>query len=230
MPTEDEAWTSDCFAEDLAAVMAEFNVKRPILLGWSVVSSFILGHKLLTFSSFRSYGCTPAVDVVQKFGPHYLRALIYVGGLPFTQANHIVTDWQRNSIRRLLKQPNPDAYQNALHENVINAFLKPEVIPKEVIETWVKVRSAQTIEVYRQVLRRQQNTSRLWEEGGTVLPILIIHGQSDQICDHDASINDAKKHFKKVDVESWPGVGHMPHVERITEFNRVVGSWVEKVL
>ncbi|KIJ46885.1 hypothetical protein M422DRAFT_29072 [Sphaerobolus stellatus SS14] len=209
-PLEPAAWTSERFAEDFHAVMSIFRVNKPILVGWS-------------------YGCTPAVDLATKFGPNYLRALVYVGGLPYTHAGHIVTDVQRSDVRSLLRQPNQNAFQEARGSNLRKTFGDPDSIPVTIYEQWAKATSMQPQAVFLEVLRRKQDTTHLWEQCGPILPLLVIHGQADRICDHDAAIKEARLKFKNVDIESWPSVGHAPFLENKEKFNSVITSWVAKV-
>ncbi|KAF8524150.1 Alpha/Beta hydrolase protein [Hysterangium stoloniferum] len=209
-PLDLTAWRSDRFAEDFYVVASAFKLNRPILVGWS-------------------YGCTPAVDVVNRFGAEFLGGIVYIGGLPYTSANHIVTASQKVAITGLLKHNDPEDYRLALPDYIKHVVNNPDAIPSEIHQSWTTTMASQPLAVFRRVLRREQDVGRFWERAGPVLPLLVIHGQRDNICDHDAAIAEARSKFQRVDIESWPDVGHAPFLERPQLFNAVVLVWVQKV-
>jgi pimeloyl-ACP methyl ester carboxylesterase len=169
------------------------------------------------------------VDVVNLFGPKYLSGVIYVGGLPYTNANHIVTASQKLAITALLKHGDHEGYLLALPDYIKHTFIDPDLIPSEIHRAWSGTMALQPVAVLRRVLRREQDIGRYWEQAGPVLPLLIIHGQRDNVCDHDIAISEARSMFQKVDIESWPDTGHAPFLERSQLFNDVLLVWVQKV-
>lgn len=178
----------------------------------------------------RSYGCTPAVDIVNSFGPNYLSGIIYIGALPYTNAPHIVTKWQMSASLKIQQHAeDPVAFRQVLAEYLKDTFISPDSLPVEDQQAWLAVMLTQPRPILPRVLRRKQDKSRFWSECGMILPLLVIHGQMDNVCSHDALVAEARAKFTNVEVESWPGVGHVPFIEKFEKFNDVVLSWVEKV-
>jgi pimeloyl-ACP methyl ester carboxylesterase len=178
----------------------------------------------------RSYGSTCAVDIVTAFGPSYLSGIIYIGALVYTHAHHIVTAWQSARIKKLLSYSESDVQAELVREEIVNGlFADTSTIPLEKRQALVAAMGVQPHAVLRRVLRREQDMTRFWSEGAPIIPLLVIHGRQDQICDHDALIAEATSRFRNVEVESWEGVGHTPMLERTDQFNNTVVRWVSKV-
>jgi len=208
-PLDAESWNSQRFAEDFDAVVAAFNLKRPVLVGWS-------------------YGSTIVIDIVNNFGPSYLSGVIFVGALVYTDALHIVTPWQSLTIADLLKHSDMATYPQAIDGYGKAFFANPESISDGTRQAWTDVMLTQSRPVLRHALRRRQDKDKFWNVRGLNIPLLVIHGREDRICDHDALVAEARSRFRNVEVESWVGVGHAPFLERVELFNETIVRWVEK--
>jgi non-heme chloroperoxidase len=193
------------WADDVAAVLDQLAVERPVLVGWSY-GGFVIGDYLRAYGE----GSIAGIDLVgaavrlspptfEHIGPGFLENAPE-GCVPDLATN--IAAIQR-FLRRSTVRPLPDeAWNTALSWNM--------AVPPEVRGALIARRVDGD-----DVLRR------------LTVPVLVTHGRQDEII-----LPSMAEHVLDVcptAVASWyDGVGHMPFLEDAERFNRELADFVAR--
>ena len=197
-PAEIDQYTDgDKWADDIAAVIDQLALDRPILVGWSyggfIISDYVRrnGQRKIAGINF----VAAAVVLDQKafgtlVGPDFLE------NAPAACQDDLPTNIA--ALRRLLracvvKPLSDDDFEEIL---AVNMVVKPVV------------RGA--------LLQRELDFASLLE--GITVPVLVTHGRSDTLV-LPAMADYILNHCKTAEVSWYEGVGHAPFLEEPLSFN-----------
>jgi pimeloyl-ACP methyl ester carboxylesterase len=198
--TDERLW-----ADDLAAVLDQLAVERPVLVGWSY-GGFVVGDYL------RAYG-EAAIAGIDLVG-----AAVRLSPPTF---EHIGPGFLENA---------PEACVPDLGTNIaaVQRFLRRctvRALPDELRDAALAWTMAVPPEVRGALITRQVDSDDVFRR--LTVPVLVTHGRQDEII-----LPSMAEHVLDVcppAVASWyDGVGHMPFVEDAGRFNRELTAFVER--
>ena len=197
-PVQVEQYTDgDKWADDIAAVIDELALDRPILVGWSyggyIISDYVRrnGQEKIAGINF--------VDAAVVLGPQAFGALLGPGFLdnaPGACQDDLPTSIAaiRRFLRACIVKPiSQDDFEQILAFNMV---VRPSV------------RSAMT--------QRELDFASLLQ--GITVPVLVTHGRSDTVV-LPAMADYILKHCKSAEASWFEGVGHAPFLEEPLRFN-----------
>jgi pimeloyl-ACP methyl ester carboxylesterase len=193
------------WADDLAAVIDQTRLERPVLVGWS-------------------YGGFIVTDYVRAYGDAGIAGLNLVGAavlLSPPSFDHIGPGMLENV-------QDACASDLAASSDAIRRFLRRCTARPLDDEAWTAAlcwNMAVPPEVRGAVLARQINADDVLAR--LSVPVLVTHGRADEII--LPSMADHTLEVCQTAVPSWyEGVGHMPFVEDAERFNRELAAFTKK--
>ena len=187
------------FSDDVHGVMEAFNLRRPVLVGWSyagrIVSDYVTAHGTKCIAGI-NYVCARTKDDVAYNGP----GTDLLGGMIH---NDLATNIRatRGFIRACYeKQPNPEDFETALAYNML--------VPPGI---------------------RRAHLSRPASDGSILakldVPVLVTQGSEDKLVlkglgEFTAAVIPGAR------LSMYEAVGHSPFVEDAPRFNRELAGFV----
>jgi non-heme chloroperoxidase len=207
-PLEAEHYTEGKFwADDLAAIIDELRLDRPVLVGWSY-GSFVICDYLRTHGAERIAGIE-FVEGVVKLNQAAFGTLIGPGILDHfadATADDLPTNiWaMRGFIKACLARPLPaDDFETALCWNiVVPARVRAALFAREIDDDDV----LRTLDV----------------------PLLVTHGRADSVV-LPAMAEHVLATCPTADASWYDGVGHVPFLEEPERFNRELAAFTRRV-
>ncbi|EIM90674.1 alpha/beta-hydrolase [Stereum hirsutum FP-91666 SS1] len=211
-PNTPEAYESKRFAEDFEAVVDAFELKRPILAGWSM-------------------GAAVATDVCAHLPPSTLSGIIYLAGVPSTGLE----------IAQMAAPPLMDALPGLISTDAVWAFRSSALIfteklfanPQDVPYALKCMYLGHSLspEIMGLSLARQMEVENLWKAGGEGLPLLSIQGTEDQHRKGAQKDVDEmmKPHFKDYEMVWLNGRGHALYYEAPDEIVDLMIRFAKRV-
>jgi non-heme chloroperoxidase len=197
-PEEVNQYTDgDKWADDIAAVIDELSLHRPVLVGWSY-GGYIISDYLCRKGEGKIAGIN-FVDAAVVLGPKAFGNLLGPGFLenaPGACQHDLATNIAaiRKFLRACIVKPiSQDDFEEILAFNMV---VKPNV------------RGA--------MAQRELDFASLLE--GIAVPVLVTHGLSDSVV-LPAMAEYILKHCKTAQASWFDGVGHAPFVEEPLRFN-----------
>jgi non-heme chloroperoxidase len=193
----DQYTDGDKWADDIAAVIDELGLDRPILVGWSY-GGYIISDYVRRKGQGKIAGIN-FVDAAVVLGPKAFGALLGPGFLdnaPGACQDDLPTNLAaiRRFLRACIVKPiSQDDFEEILAFNMV---VKPSV------------RGAMT--------QRELDFAPLLE--GITVPVLVTHGRSDTVV-LPAMADFILKHCKTAEASWFDGVGHAPFLEDPLRFN-----------
>jgi non-heme chloroperoxidase len=205
-PLEAEQYVDgDKWADDVAAIIDQLTLDRPILVGWS-------------------YGGFVISDYVRKHGQDKIAGINFVGAavvLGEKASLFIGPGFQENA---------PPACEADLPTNIaaIRRFLRAFFV-KPVSEDDFEVALAFNMIVHPQVraflIQRELDFTPIL--ASIEVPVLVSHGRSDSLA-LPAMADLITEHCKTAETSWYDGVGHAPFLEDPERFNRELVNFVRK--
>jgi non-heme chloroperoxidase len=199
-PFDNEKYSNDrAWADELAAVIAAAEMKRPALVGWSYAGRVITDY-VRSYGSDRIAGINFVAAVTKSDGALFGPGAAHIAGM---MSDDLATNIA--STRAFLRacferQPSADEYETMLAFNM--------VIPARVRDA-VRSRSANPGDVLARL----------------TLPVLVTHGTHDQLILPGmgeftaAAVPNAR-------LSIYDGIGHAPFFEDAPRFNRELAAFV----
>ncbi|KAF9447133.1 alpha/beta-hydrolase [Macrolepiota fuliginosa MF-IS2] len=213
-PSADEGWASERFAEDFGAVVDAFKLEKPIVAGWSL-------------------GATHLVDILSAYPVDYLRGIINISGITYiddTVLDRFGTPGSLEWIGQMAGSPNVEEFQ-AGAVNFIDGCCR--TLPYEVRRACLGNIMTQPQSIILRSLTRKQNVETFGNVGRTMLPCLVIYGDSDElIAVH--KLPEYHKEWRNVTVEVVEGGSHVPWSKTAERpaalFKEKALRWVDSVM
>ena len=190
------------FADDVHCVMEAFNLKRPVLVGWSyagrIVSDYVTAHGTKRIAGI-NYVCARTKNDMAFNGP----GTDLLGGMIH---NDLATNIRatRGFIRACYeKQPNPEDFETALAYNML--------VPPSI---------------------RRAHLSRPASDGSILakldVPVLVTQGSEDKLVlkglgEFTAAVVPGAR------LSMYESIGHSPFVEDTSRFNRELMEFVRNI-
>ncbi|NMO50093.1 alpha/beta hydrolase [Actinoplanes sp. TBRC 11911] len=197
---------SDRWADDVNAVLAELDLERPILCGWSY-GGIVIGDYLRSYGA-GALGGVVLVAATSRMGDSAMRFLgpEFAGCLPGLLATDVAESMRAvESFVRLCRErePGPDEFYRVLGYTA--------VVPPAVREA---------------LLSRTIDHDDLYAD--LDLPVLIVHGTLDRVIlpamsEHLAAL------IPNATASYYEGVGHTPFREDATRFNEELRAFAAKI-
>jgi non-heme chloroperoxidase len=198
VPAETDQYTDgDKWADDIAAVIEQLALERPILVGWS-------------------YGGYIISDYVRKKGQgkiagiNFVAAAVVIGPKAF--GSLVGPGFLENA---------PGACQDDLPTNIvaIRRFLRACIVKPVSQDDFEEILAFNIVvkpNVRRALLQRELDFGSLLEE--ITVPVLVTHGRSDTVV-LPAMAEYILSHCKTAEASWYEGVGHAPFLEETLRFN-----------
>jgi non-heme chloroperoxidase len=206
-PLDPAAYTDErLWADDLAAVIEQTSLDRPVLVAWS-------------------YGGFIVADYVRAYGDAGIAGIDLVGGavlLRLASFDHIGPGFLDNAV---------DASAPDLRANIaaIRRFLRScttRPLPDELWNAALCWNMAAPAEVRGALIAREIDDTDIYSS--LAVPVLVTHGCQDMIV-----LPSMAKHVLAhcdTAVASWyDGVGHMPFIEETERFNLELAAFADRV-
>ena len=207
-PLEPEHYTNDrLWADDLAAIVDELRLERPVLVGWSY-GSLVICDYIRAYGQER-IGALDFVEAVVKMGETAFGTLIGPGFLDHfvgATADDLPTNIgaMRSFVRTCLVKPvSADDVETAMCWNIaVPAQIRAHLGARELD--------------YDDVLRALE------------VPLLVTQGRADTVvlpamAEHVLGI------CPTADASWYEGVGHVPHLEEPERFNRELAGLTRRI-
>ncbi|KAJ7773619.1 Alpha/Beta hydrolase protein [Mycena maculata] len=205
-PTDEASWESKRLAQDFDAVVEDFTLKRPFVLGWSLGATFI-------------------TDIL-SFKPHtYISGIIYVGALPYMGPTlaKVGSPACLVNLPPLTQTTNVDDYQAAA---IAFVELGHASLPYTFYLACLGSSMIQHREITVRLLSRTQDPTGLLAAGRDAgLPMLAIHGAKDRIIVRDETLK-AVEGWKNLTVVDIDDAEHFIWISQPERFREEVLKWV----
>ncbi|KAJ6583040.1 alpha/beta-hydrolase [Mycena vulgaris] len=210
-PSTAAAYESKLFADDFKTVMDAFELKKPVLAGWSM-------------------GAAVATDVVTHLPSGTLSGVIYLSGVPATSAvGEMAAPPLVAALPGLVSNESVSAYQAAAVIFTDRLFAHPESVPYAV--KCLHRGHSLTPEIMGLSLARPMIIDNLWRAGREGLPLLVVQGTLDGHREGSVKGVDEvmKPHFKNYEIIWLEDRGHALHYECPDEIAALLIKFTEKV-
>jgi pimeloyl-ACP methyl ester carboxylesterase len=207
-PLEPEHYTDGAlWADDVAAIIDQLQLERPVLVGWSY-GAFVICDYVRAYGA-EAIGAVAFVEGVVKLGEAAFGTFIGPGFLDHfahATADDLPTNiWaMRAFVRACLIKPVPaDAYETALCWNIaVPARIRANLAAREIDDD--------------DVLRALD------------VPLLVTQGRADVVV-LPAMAEHILATCPSAAASWYDGVGHAPHLEEPERFNRELAGFVRQV-
>jgi non-heme chloroperoxidase len=198
--TDERLW-----ADDVAAVIEQTNLDRPVLVAWS-------------------YGGFIAADYVRAYGGTGIAGIDLVGAAVLLRPpsfDHIGPGFLENA---------PDASGPDLRTNIaaIRRFLRSctaRPLPDEVWSAALCWNMAVPSEIRGALLARQIDATDIYSR--LSVPVLVTHGRQDTIV-LPSMAEHVLGHCNAATASWYDAVGHMPFIEETERFNLELAAFVDR--
>lgn len=195
------------WADDLASVIAQLRLERPVLVGWSY-GGLVIGDYL------RKYGedSVAGIDLVASAVALHREAFGSLIGPGFLENAPPACD--------------PDL---AISIPAIRRFLRAclaRPVPQELFETLLAFNMVVPARVRAALIQRQLDFGPELEQ--CRLPVLVTHGMADTVV-LPAMAAYALERCRTAEASWYEGVGHAPFLEAPERFNRELAAFARRV-
>ncbi|TRM64730.1 Alpha/Beta hydrolase protein [Schizophyllum amplum] len=211
MPETMEGHASKLYADDFAAVCAEFKLKKPVFGGWSL-------------------GGTIVTDVCEHIGADALGGVILIAAVPFlSMLPKVVSPQILGYIPGILEKSDVKKSRQTAVEFGKTLFLDAESIPFATRLAWMGSILLQPPETSGLVVSRTQNEAKFLEAGKSGLKVMCIHGEQDvQRTSGMAVVEQLRPYYSNVKVVAIDQSGHSVFYEKPAETNKAFLEFVKE--
>ncbi|EIM83207.1 alpha/beta-hydrolase [Stereum hirsutum FP-91666 SS1] len=214
-PEASEGYTTDLYAEDFLAVMKQFNVVKPLFIGWSL-------------------GFTIAADIMANLPSNTLFGLVSMAGLPYMEMLPDVAS--KTTLQYAGAMTNKENFRGAVEACMSVAdlpFAKPEEVPFDIRCAWLGTILLPSVAVRGNYFSRKQDPTKLVEAAGQGLPLCVISGTADQVVYPKVALEELQSRFTDITLYEIEGAGHAVFydaaeevVDHVVSFARRIGFTV----
>ncbi|VDB86522.1 unnamed protein product [Peniophora sp. CBMAI 1063] len=212
-PQASGAYASEKFAQDFSAVAQAYGLRRPVFVGWSL-------------------GATVIADIAAYLPPQSISGAVYLSALPYTSmVTRVVPKPVLETIRRFHRKDDAASFVSAKMPFINGCFAQADQVPAELRCLWAGGTLASTPHDLESAFNRPQDPTALLEIAQKgLLPLLVLHGDSDAII-------EAKSLVREVEAMAWKGasivllegVGHAPFYESTESVMTHIGELAKRV-
>ena len=198
-PLEPEHYTaSELWADDVAAIIDELRLDRPVLVGWS-------------------YGAFVACDYLRAHGQDRVAAINFVGGAVRLDQATIGTLYGPGFLDYFADLTADDLPTNirAIGDFLRGCFVKP--LSDEDIETAICFNMVVPASIRANLVAREIDDDDVL--GALAIPVLVTHGRADSVV-LPAMAEHLLTMCPTAEASWYEGVGHGPQLEEPERFNR----------
>ena len=198
-PLEPEHYTaSELWADDVAAIIDELRLDRPVLVGWS-------------------YGAFVTCDYLRAHGQERVAAINFVGGAVRLDQATIGTLYGPAFLDHFADLTADDLPTNirAIGPFLRGCFVKP--LSDEDIETAMCFNMVVPAPIRANLVAREIDEDDVL--GALAIPVLVTHGRADSVV-MPAMAEHVLTTCPTAEASWYEGVGHGPHLEEPERFNR----------
>ncbi|KAH8114077.1 alpha/beta-hydrolase [Phellopilus nigrolimitatus] len=215
-PDSIDGYASKLYADDFAEVMKAFGLRKPVVVGWSVL-----------FSSLS----TVIADIAAHLPASTLSGAVYLSALPYIGPimQRVGTPLILGMLPGLLNKEDTTVYVKTAHAFADSLFLKPSAVPWETRCLWLGMTACQLPTHRSFALSRPQDPTKLHELGRNGFPLLVLNGTKDSQVDGDAVVEEMKPYFKEMEVYVVEDGSHASFYESEQEVMGKIMEFVRKV-
>ena len=208
-PSDPESYrSSQLWADDLAAVIAQQELGNPILVGWSWAGFIIMNY-------------------VRHYGIEEIAALNLVGANTSLQGPVPPPPPKPGqSMAWLGQMSSPDIAKNLAGVTTFIDLVTVEPLPPEVRHTNIVLNMMTPHYVRNAMLGYPANNGDLANK--LTLPVLVTHGTEDLIVSYDGAAAILQV-LPKGALSTYENIGHAPFLEDSARFNRELADFVRSV-
>ncbi|MGB8266162.1 MAG: alpha/beta hydrolase [Candidatus Velthaea sp.] len=208
-PADPRAYSeSQRWADDVAVVIRDLELRTPILIGWS-------------------YGGYVIADYLRLYGQDAIAGVVLAGGVSLrgVPPGERFSDPALRHVWRQLMNPDDAVALPGFVAFAEACFAEPP--PPEVLEAIAKRSLRLPAHARRAMVSRTVDSAQTWAEYGK--PLLIIHGELDRmVLPASADWHAAQvPHARSL---RYAGVGHSPFIEATERFNADLRAFASTVL
>jgi pimeloyl-ACP methyl ester carboxylesterase len=207
-PLQPEAYTSSVvWAEDVAAVIREHDLDRPVLVGWS-------------------YGGYIIADYLRAFGSEEIGGLVFVSAVTKAgteEAQAVLQDELLGIFGGLLS---PDVGTSIASTRAFLPLLTADPLSAETYEVALAGAMMVPPEVRLAMFSRELDNDDVLS--GLDVPTLVVHGRDDRVVRVSAAEHTAAT-VPGAELLVYDGIGHAPFMEDSQRFNRDLREFVRAV-
>jgi pimeloyl-ACP methyl ester carboxylesterase len=205
-PLDADRYTNaSLWADDLAAVIQTHNLERPVLVGWS-------------------YGGYVIADYVRKFGDAGLGGLVFVG-VSTKNGTSDAASFLSEDVLAIFG----DILSADLRASMKGSRALAALFARDRSDEWeIAFGSAMIVPppirvaMFNRVLDNDDVLASIR------VPTLVVHGRNDRVVKLSAAQHTARM-VPHATLLVYPGVGHAPHLEVPTRFNRDLAEFVRSI-
>ncbi|VDC05612.1 unnamed protein product [Peniophora sp. CBMAI 1063] len=213
-PETPEGYASERFAQDFAAVMEAFDLKRPVLVGWSMGSIVI-------------------TDIAAHLPPTTLSGAICISSLPYLAGDagrRIMSPTILEIASGSLQNADVGLFAKTKIRFLDSLFSHPDQISHELKCLWLGASLACTPADMTLGFSRTQDPEPMYKMAreGT-LPLLVLQGRLDGHLDAEKLVAEIKPLWKDAEVVILEGIGHAVFYEDTEGVMQRIGHFVRRV-
>ncbi|KAH8116707.1 alpha/beta-hydrolase [Phellopilus nigrolimitatus] len=211
-PDTIEGYASRLYADDFAAVVKGFNLRKPVVVGWSL-------------------GATVIADIAAHLTEGFISGAVNLAGSPYIGSimAAIGTPFILDLIPKLMLTEDATRVSRNLSVFMDSCFNDPDAIPWETQSLWRGMATFQLPHHRRFVLSRPQDGTKLFEMGERGLPLLIMVGTKDTQVKGECLAKALRPHFVDMDVCFIKDGSHTLHLENTVEMMDGISAFVRKL-
>lgn len=207
-PPEIEAYLdSQLWADDVAAVIRQLKLEKPVLVGWS-------------------YGGAVIADYVNHYGQDNLAGIVLCAATIHVGTPRAISYLNPEALAIAGGMFNPDYTQNVAATTAFVTRCTYETPPPNDFYTMVGYNLLVPIHVRQALLGRQLDSVE--SIGSVKLPALVVQGAEDGAVSTEASA-ELQKLLPHSQVVYYPETGHTPFYEQADRFNTDLTAFVRAV-
>ncbi|OCB92236.1 alpha/beta-hydrolase [Sanghuangporus baumii] len=211
-PDTIDEYASKLYADDFAAVLHTFKVRRPVVVTWSL-------------------GATVTADIAAHLPQDTLAGIVYMAPCPYIGLMpSIGTPFILNLLYDITSADDATSADDNMQIFFNSCFTDAEKTPWETRALWQGMSTFQRPRHRRFVVSRTQDPTRLLQLGTEGLPVLVLIGTKDPQIRTESLRTEMKKSFSNVDFYALEGAGHSIHYENKNEVMKRIMLFAKKTL
>jgi non-heme chloroperoxidase len=213
-PWTTDAYTSQDWGDDVAAVIAAKQLDKPVLIGWSFGGSVMMAY-------------------LRHHGEADISGLIFAGGAmaleprpPMPTSEEGLPPETAKILRSMTMMGSPDIATNLAGTRGFVADLAAVDLPQETMDEALIYNMM--LPAYVRDAMGHNQTSYEDMANKIALPALLIHGTEDALVPVDASVRNQQL-IPGSELITYSEIGHAPFLEDPARFNSDVRTFVAKI-